>query len=78
MAKQITLSIDDAKWPDFKKYFLITHPNQTTGSPSPLSDDEWIFHRILLFARGSYEKGLAFDFAKQNPPPIDNEIINLL
>ena len=74
----ITLSIPDDKWPEFKKHFLITHPNQTLDLPEPLSDKEWIFHRILLFARGAYEKGVRELFDATAEPPIDKEIITIL
>ena len=71
----MTLSVEDPKWPDFKKHFLITHPNQTTDATTVLSDDEWVFYRIFLFARGAYEKGFNQEFAKQNIPPVAKDII---
>lgn len=71
----MTLSIENAKWPDFKKYFLMTYPNQTKNAANALSDDEWVFYRIFLFARGAYEKGFNQEFAEQNIPPIDKDII---
>lgn len=73
----IEFEVDDAKWNDFKKYFLIIHPNQTLDTDNPLSNDDWIRYRILLFARGSYEKGLTQEFEKLNGPVFDTGIITL-
>lgn len=71
----IELEIDDADWPVFKKYFLMVHPNQTLDKGIPLNDDDWIRYRILLFARGAYEKGLTQEYEKINGPVFDKTII---
>ena len=78
MAHKITLLIEDANWPEFKKFFLAAWPNQTIGTPQQISDDEWIAYRVLLFTRGSYEKGFIEDFNTQNQPNPNKLIVTLL
>lgn len=73
----ITLHIPGNKYDAFKKYFLMVHPNQTLDSDNPLSDDKWIKFRVLLFARGSYEKGFTQEYESLNGPVFDTNIITL-
>lgn len=73
----IALTVPGNKWADFVKYFMMVHPNQTLDSDNPLSDDDWVRYRILLFARGSYEKGFAQEFEELNGPVFDTNIITL-
>lgn len=73
----ITLTIEDAKWEDFKKHFLLTHPPQLVGFPHNMTDDDWITYRIFLFARGAYEKGINQVYAEQNKPVLDKDIIQI-
>lgn len=75
-AKELNFLVTD--WDTFKKYFLLTHPNQTLNSTSVLTDDDWIKYRILLFTRGSYEKSFSQEFAENNKPPVDKNIITLV
>lgn len=71
----IELKVPKNKWDDFKECFLMTHPNQTFDSDKPLSDNDWIHHRILLFARGSYEKGFKQRHEALHTPNFDKNII---
>lgn len=73
----ITLTVPGNKWETFKKYFLMTHPNQTLESDHVLSDDDWIGYRVFLFARGSYQKGLMQEYGTSNGPDFDEDIISL-
>lgn len=73
----ITLTIPGNKWDTFKRCFLLTHPNQTLNSDNVLSDDDWVRYRILLFARGAYQKGLAREYEESNGPEFDKDIITL-
>lgn len=72
----IVLTIPGNKYDTFKRYFLLTHPNQTTNGPNPISDDDWIRLRVLLFAQGAYIKALTAEHTQSNLPPIDNNIIS--
>jgi hypothetical protein len=69
----ITLNISVAKYPTFKRWFLLTHPNQTLDSGKPLTDDQWINYRILLFARGAAYRGQ--DIEEKQEPVRDPDII---
>lgn len=73
----ITLTVPGNKWTDFAKYFLMVHPNQTLDSDNPLSDGDWIRYRILLFARGAYEKGFTQEYEQANGPVFDTDIITV-
>lgn len=73
----IALTVPGNKWPDFVKYFVMVHPNQTLDSTSPLSDNDWVRYRILLFARGAYEKGFTQEYEDLNGPVFDADIITL-
>lgn len=73
----MTLKIDTQDWQEYKDHFLLIHPNQTKDSFSVLSDDDWVFYRIFLFARGSYEKGIRQVFDQQALPPINPAIISI-
>lgn len=73
----ITLTIPDNKWDTFVRYFLMIHPNQTLDSDKPLKDDEWIRYRVLLFARGAYQKGIRQEHEAHNRPVFDVNIITL-
>lgn len=72
----ITIHIPDNKWVEFSTHFLLTHPNQTLDTPTPLSDTNWIKRRVLLFARGAYEKGVRQVWDQQAQPPIDPDVIS--
>ncbi|MHC4643804.1 MAG: hypothetical protein ACYS32_19345 [Planctomycetota bacterium] len=66
----VTLNIPTAKYTEYKKYFLLTHPNQTDD----LTDDQWIKHRILLFAKGAYQKAKRVEW-EEGGPIVDDDII---
>jgi hypothetical protein len=70
----VTLTIPPAKYAEFKTYFLRTHPNQTEESAAPLTDDQWIKHRIFLFAKGAYIKGKRAE-RDESPVAFDDDII---
>ena len=71
----IVLTVQGAKWETFKKYFLIAHPNQTHQMDVPMSDDDWIKHRIRLFAQNSYLRGLKNEYDELHGPVIDPNIV---
>lgn len=73
----ITLTVPGNKWNDFVKHFCLTHANQTLESDTVLSNEDWVKLRVLLFARGAYEKGVNQVFSDQEKPPIDKDIITL-
>ena len=74
----ITIEIPDADWPDYKKYFLLTHPNQTLEpGEENLSDDDWVDRKHLLFSQGSYEKGIRQEFEETTKPPIKKDIVKI-
>ncbi len=68
---QITLSVPDAKWPEYKKYFLIAFPKEDQS----LTDEQWIKRRILMFAHGAYSIGREREFNESNKPVINKDII---
>jgi len=72
---QFTLSVSETNWPEYKKYFLMAYPNQTLDSDNPLTDDQWIRHRIFLFAKGAYQKGKRQEFDAQNEPDFVDDIV---
>jgi hypothetical protein len=72
---QIIFNIPDEKLEDYKKYFLMVYPNQTLDSDNPLTDNQWIKHRIFLFAIGAYKRGKQQEFENQNGPIFDEDII---
>lgn len=72
----IELEIDNENWDTFKFHFLLIHPNQTLDWDTPLSDDAWITHRVMLFARGAYEKGVRQVFEQTSQAPTVPDIIH--
>lgn len=72
---EITLTVPDTKWEEYKKYFLMAYPNQAENLSEPLTDNQWIKHRIFLFAKGAYKRGKRQEFDEQNEPVFDEEII---
>jgi hypothetical protein len=69
----ITLNISAVKYPIYKRWFLLSHPNQTLDSDAPLTDDQWIKRRIFLFARGAAFRGQ--DIEEKSKPIRDNDLI---
>ena len=74
---QVTYTIPDAKYPTFKKYFLIAYPNQTLepNDPVHMTDDQWIKHRIWLFIKNGYKRGKREEFESKNESVYDEGIV---
>ena len=71
----MTFTVPDDKWEEYKKYFLIAYPNQTLDTDNPLTDNQWIRYRTLLFAKGAYKRGKRQEFDEQNEPAFDEDIV---
>ena len=76
---QIIITIPDDKYYEYKKYFLMTYPNQTTDEKDPvhMTDDEWIVHKINLMAKNAYRKGKQAENDEQIKPVFDDNIISV-
>jgi hypothetical protein len=78
----MTVTIPNDKYPTFKEYFLKTYPNQTEdianplkfGYTAPLTDDQWIKYRILLFLFNGYAKAKRTEW-EEGGPNYDDEIV---
>lgn len=68
----MTLTVSANDWPDYRKYFLLAYPNNTT-----MSDAEWVQHKILTFALSAYKKGLNVEFYN-NSPEYNEKIIRVI
>lgn len=73
----VTFTIPNDKYEDYKKYFLIAYPNQTNEPDDPvhMNDDQWIKHRIFLFAKNAYKRGKREEYESENEPTYDEDII---
>jgi len=76
---QIIITIPDDKYDEYKKYFLIAYPNQTTDENDPvkMTDDEWMAHKINLMAKNAYRKGKQAESDEQIKPVFDDNIISV-
>jgi hypothetical protein len=73
---KITFKIPAAKWPTYKKYFLIAYPNQTLNEgEANLTDNQWVKYRIKLFAKNAYRRGKRIEWEEQNKPIYDPNVI---
>jgi hypothetical protein len=77
----MTITIPDANYVEFKRLFLLTYPkpedltNLKWGFTAPLSDDQWIKYRTMLFLWGAYTKTKQQEFDEQNGPTLDEGIL---
>lgn len=78
------ISMPAAKYAEFKRLFLLTYPNNTAeidpvnmkwGFTLPLTDNEWIKYRTILFLYGAYTKAVSQEYDEQNGPVFDEGII---
>lgn len=67
-----TINCPAAKWPQARGYFLKGAPNQTLESGNPLSDDDWIKHKILLMVKGQVVRGMRMEQEEQATRPTDD------
>jgi len=67
-----TINCPVEKWPQARAYFLKSAPNQTEDSDTPLSDDDWIKHKILLMVKGQVVKGMRMEQEEQAQKPVDD------
>ena len=52
------IDLPDTKWIDYKRWFLLSSPNQTLEpGEANLSDNDWIKHKIILMIRGQVLSG---------------------
>ena len=81
----MTISMPVAKYAEFKRLFLLTYPNNTAeidpanmhwNFTPPLTDDQWIKYRTMLFLWGAYTKAVQQEFDAQNEPVFDEDIIS--
>jgi hypothetical protein len=73
----MTITIPAEKWETYKEHFLNTYPNQTTDSDNPLTDEQWIKRRILLFVKGAYTKSMNDEFYRDNQPVLDPDMATI-
>jgi hypothetical protein len=73
----LIFTIPSEKYETFKKYFLIAYPNQTLdeNDPVPMTDDQWIKHKIFLFIKNGYKHGKRQEYEEQNEPTYDDGIV---
>lgn len=79
----ITLNISAAKYAEFKRLFLLSYPKPediTTpqlkwGFTAPLTDDQWIKYRTMLFLWSGYTTAKNREFDEQNGPTLDEGIL---
>jgi len=68
---QMTITIPDKDYKDYKKYFLMAYPNQTQDENDPvkMNDDDWMAHRIFLFVKNGYLRGKRAEQEEQGGKP---------
>jgi len=77
---QIIITIPDDKYDEYKKYFLIAYPNQTTDEEDPvhMTDDDWMVHKINLMAKNAYRRGKQIENDELSKPVFDDNIISVI
>lgn len=71
---EFTIKCSADKWPAVRENFLRAAPNQTLESNNPMSEDDWIKHKILLMAKGQVVRGKRMKQEEEASKPTEEDL----